>query len=143
MFKAAVQHALENGADTVYYPSASEIAGVRNKPASAYAPIYDQQVVKEGLKPLLRIPGVSARMLGGYHEIDFTPEAKDFILKGEGQAVPGYAQGGAVRAYDQAKIDELVSRINAPGFAAGGAVRSFNTEAVDALVNKVLEGNYG
>ena len=73
----------------------------------------------------------------------FEPIPPENYARGGAVRKKGYARGGAVRAYDQAKIDELVSRINAPGFAAGGAVRSFNTEAVDALVNKVLEGNYG
>jgi hypothetical protein len=99
MFKAAIQHALEGGADTVYYPTAKTIGGIRLKESSAYAPIYDQQIIKEGLKPLLKIPGVDSRKIGdAYYEINFTPEAKDFILKGEGQAAPGYAEGGRVRA---------------------------------------------
>lgn len=137
MFKAAVQHALENGADTVYYPSASVVARVRNKPASAYAPIYDQQVVKEGLKPLLKIPGVSSTVRGGYHEIDFTPEAKDFILKGEGQAAPGYAQGGTVRAYDPQQIENIMSSINAPrNYASGGSVLAYDPGRVDAILNQ-------
>ena len=138
MFKAAIQHALENGADTVYYPSASEIAGVRDSPASSYAPIYDQQIVKEGLKPLLRIPGVSSRMLNGYHEIDFTPEAKDFILKGEGQAAPGYAQGGTVRAYDPLQTENIMSSINAPrNYASGGSVLAYDPGRVDAILNQL------
>ena len=97
VFKAAIQHALENGADTVYYPTSEIISHVRSKASSAYAPIYDQQIVNEGLKPLLRIPGVNSSKIGdAYHEITFTPEAKDFILKGEGQTAPGMAKGGAV-----------------------------------------------
>jgi hypothetical protein len=99
VFKAAIQHALEGGVDTVYYPTAKTIGGVRLKESSAYAPIYDQQIIKEGLKPLLKIPGVDAKKIGdAYYEINFTPEAKDFILKGEGQSAPGYAEGGKVRA---------------------------------------------
>jgi len=96
LFKAAIQHALEKGVDTVYLPTAEAIGNVRGKPASAYASIYDQQIVKEGLNPLLKIPGVESKMLGGYHEITFTPEAIDVILKGEGQAAPGYAKGGLI-----------------------------------------------
>ena len=103
MFKAAIQHALEGGADTVYYPTAKTIGGIRLKESSAYAPIYDQQIIKEGLKPLLKIPGVDSRKIGdAYYEINFTPEAKDFILKGEGQAAPGYKEGGSVDADEQA-----------------------------------------
>jgi hypothetical protein len=53
--------------------------------------------VKEGLNPLLKMPGVSSRKIGNaWYEIDFTPEAKKFILKGEGQTAPGYAKGGRV-----------------------------------------------
>lgn len=103
VFKAAIQHALEGGADTVYYPTAKTIGGIRLKESSAYAPIYDQQIIKEGLKPLLKIPGVDSRKIGdAYYEINFTPEAKDFILKGEGQAAPGYKEGGSVDADEKA-----------------------------------------
>jgi hypothetical protein len=103
MFKAAIQHALEGGVDTVYYPTAKTIGGIRLKESSAYAPIYDQQIIKEGLKPLLKIPGVDAKKIGdAYYEINFTPEAKDFILKGEGQSAPGYKEGGSVDADEQA-----------------------------------------
>jgi hypothetical protein len=110
MFKAAIQHALEGGADTVYYPTAKTIGGIRLKESSAYAPIYDQQIIKEGLKPLLKIPGVDSRKIGdAYYEINFTPEAKDFILKGEGQAAPGYAGGGLVKGVLK-NIDEMVRK---------------------------------
>jgi len=120
VFKAAIQHALENGVDTVYYPTAQAISHVRSEPSSAYTSVYDQQVVKEGLKPLLKIPGVSSRKIGdAYYEIDFTPEAKDFILKGEGQTAPGYARGGPVRMakggavnYNQSHIDELAAQFH-------------------------------
>ena len=97
VFKAAIQHALENGATTVYYPTARTIGNVRGKNASPYKTIYDQQIVKEGMNPLLKVPGVSSRKIGdAWYEIDFTPEATDFILKGEGQTAPGYAKGGRV-----------------------------------------------
>ena len=53
--------------------------------------------MKEGMNPLLKVPGVSSRKIGdAWYEIDFTPEATDFILKGEGQTAPGYAKGGRV-----------------------------------------------
>jgi hypothetical protein len=110
MFKAAIQHALEGGVDTVYYPTAKTIGGIRLKESSAYAPIYDQQIIKEGLKPLLKIPGVNANKIGdAYYEINFTPEAKDFILKGEGQSAPGYAGGGFVKGVLK-NIDEMVRK---------------------------------
>lgn len=64
LFKAAVQHALENGADTVYLPTANTIKQTRR-----YAPneaphlnIYDTDIIKEGLNPLLQIPGVKHSM---------------------------------------------------------------------------------
>lgn len=102
LFKAAVQHALENGATTVYMPTAITIANVRSKPASAYASIYDQQIVKEGINPLKKIKGVTVSEMfdeDGTHvmnRIDFEPEAVEQILKGEGQKLPGYKIGGRV-----------------------------------------------
>jgi len=107
LFKAAIQHALEKGVDTVYLPTAEAIGDVRGKPASAYASIYDQQIVKEGLNPLLKIPGVESKMLGDYHEITFTPEAIDVILKGEGQAAPGYAKGGLIKKAKGGNVERV------------------------------------
>jgi len=121
LFKAAIQKALESGADVVYLPTAKMIASERpgaggHEPrtdertglvtmvpvtkdtTSKFAPIYDQAIVKEGLKPLLKIPGVKSTLVsnGDYHEITFTPKAKEYILNGPGQTVPGYAKGGLV-----------------------------------------------
>jgi hypothetical protein len=108
LFKAAIQKALELGATTVYLPTASVIASSRDpfdnngqyiqhaQHVKKFAPIYDQAIVKEGLKPLLKIPGVTSTMVNGYHEISFTPEAIERILYGQGQAVPGYKDGGQV-----------------------------------------------
>jgi hypothetical protein len=97
LFKAAIQKGLELGADTIYLPTAEVIAEERNQKTSKFAPIYDQAIVKEGLKPLLKIPGVTSKMFNGYHEITFTPEAKEYILNGPGQTIPGYAKGGLVK----------------------------------------------
>lgn len=120
LFKAAIQKALESGANTVYLPTAETIASVRRErtgweerlddqglpvevptfgeiKTNRFAPIYDQAVVKEGLKPLLKIPGVTSKMVNGYHEISFTPEAKEHILNGLGQTIPGYRDGGSVK----------------------------------------------
>ena len=97
LFKAAIQKGLELGADTIYLPTGEVIAKARNEKTSSFAPIYDQAIVKEGLKPLLKIPGVTSKMFNGYHEISFTPEAKEYILNGPGQTVPGYAKGGLVK----------------------------------------------
>lgn len=102
LFKAAVQDALERGANTVYLPTSIPIASVRGKSPKDFASIYDQQIVKEGLNPLKKIPGVSITPIRHegkttYYEIDFTPEAKEYILQGPGQLAPGYAKGGIVR----------------------------------------------
>jgi hypothetical protein len=121
LFKAAIQKALESGADVVYLPTAKMIASERpgaggHEPVrdertglvtmvpvtkdttSKFKPIYDQAIVKEGLKPLLKIPGVTSKLVsnGDYHEITFTPKAIEYILTGPGQTVPGYAKGGLV-----------------------------------------------
>jgi len=114
VFKAAIQHALENGATTVYYPTARTIGNVRGKNASPYKTIYDQQIVKEGLNPLLKTPGVSSQKIGNaWYEIDFTPEAIKFILKGEGQTAPGYAKGGEVKKdADQVSDDPIGDFLN-------------------------------
>jgi hypothetical protein len=103
LFKAAIQHALENGAKTVYMPTALPIADVRGKPTSAYSPIYDQQIVKEGIGPLKKIPGVIVTDMFDdagenkmMHKIDFTSEAIERILRGEGQKLPGYKIGGRI-----------------------------------------------
>ena len=96
LFKAAIQKALELGADNVYLPTAKTIAARRHAETRKFAPIYDQAIVKEGLKPLLKIPGVTSNVVNGYHEIRFSPEAKEHILNGPGQTIPGYAKGGIV-----------------------------------------------
>ena len=112
LFKAAIQHALENGAKTVYAPTAKAIAAVRSGKPERYAPIYDQQIVKEGITPLKKIRGVTVTKVfadpgfsgaGSEHhmldKIDFTPEAIEHILKGEGQKLPGYKIGGFVNTF--------------------------------------------
>ena len=116
LFKAAVQDALERGADTVYMPTSVPIAAVRGAMPPKYTSIYDQQVVKEGLNPLKQIPGVSVKPIEHngkitYFEIDFTPEAKKYILEGPGQLAPGYADGGAVEKeeYDEREIEAIVA----------------------------------
>ena len=138
LFKAAIQKALESGADTVYLPTAKMIASERpgtggHEPVrdertglvtmvpktkdttSKFKPIYDQAIVKEGLKPLLKIPGVTSKLVsnGDYHEITFTPEAKEHILNGPGQTVPGYKKGGRVQQFpsiDQMQYELMMRR---------------------------------
>jgi hypothetical protein len=122
LFKAAIQKALESGADVVYLPTAKVIASerpgaggheprrdertglttmvpIKKDTTNKFKPIYDQAIIKEGLKPLLKIRGVTSKLVSGgdYHEITFTPEAKEYILNGPGQTVPGYAKGGLVK----------------------------------------------
>jgi len=100
LFKTAIQHALENGAQTVYYPTAKTIAGVRSMDPKDFSSIYDKEVVKQGLNPLSKIPGVSMENLGGdYIKIDFTPDAIKYILKGPGQRLTNYDRGGEVNEY--------------------------------------------
>lgn len=98
LFKTAIQHALENGFETVYYPTAKTIAAARGyKDPSAFAPIYDKEVIKQGLKPLEKIPGVQVEKIGNdYYEIHFLPDAVKYIMKGPGQRLTNYATGGAV-----------------------------------------------
>lgn len=100
-FKAAVQHALEQGHDTVYLPTAKTIAHVRGEETASFAPIYDQEVINYGLAPLSRMKGVSVEPvtvddITAYHKIKIDPEAAKEILEGKGQSVPGFAAGGAI-----------------------------------------------
>lgn len=104
-FKAAVQHALEQGHDTVYLPTAKTIAHVRGAEAESFAPIYDQEVINYGLAPLSRMKGVSVEPvtvddITAYHKIKFDPEAAKEILEGMGQSVPGFADGGSVSPFE-------------------------------------------
>jgi len=137
LFKASIQKALELGADTVYLPTAKVIASerpsvegwearpddrgltmqvpIRKDTTSKFKPIYDQAIVKEGLKPLLKIPGVTSKLVsdGDYHEISFTPEAKEHILNGPGQTIPGYKKGGRVHQFpsvEQMKNELMMRR---------------------------------
>lgn len=101
LFKTAIQHALENGATTVYYPKANMIAWARNRSPSQFRSIYDQEVVKQGLNPLLKIPGVTSEKIGDkYIKLQFSPEAVKYILKGPGQRMTNYAYGGEVTLPD-------------------------------------------
>ena len=106
-FKAAIQKALEQGHDTVYMPTARTIASIRDKATESFAPIYDQEVVRHGIEPLQRIPGVSVEPVTyeavegpatAYHKIKISPEARKEILEGQGQSLPGFAGGGSVDA---------------------------------------------
>jgi hypothetical protein len=149
LFKAAIDDALEKGATTVYYPTSRTIAQVRGGDPRPYASIYDQQIMREGLKPLGKIPGVTinpieAMMPGApgttpkpvvaYYEINFTPEAKEYILNGPGQLAPGYAGGGIVRKIAES-IGELAAKYGTKE-AAEDVVKAAPKE------HKMLQGVY-
>jgi hypothetical protein len=107
-FKAAIQHALEQGHDTVYMPTARTIGFARNTDAAPYASIYDQEVVNYGIAPLSRVKGVEIEpvmfedldefAVPAYHKIRISPEAREELLEGMGQSLPGFAGGGSVEA---------------------------------------------
>ncbi len=136
LLKSAVQDAAERGADYVYVPTSYPISDTRGLSIPEdYAAIYDKAVMKEGLDPLRKIPGIEINTLEGrhlkrnldivdapyYHEIKLTPEAREYILEGPGQQVPGYAAGGMVASdYDEERIDRLSDEIF--NFAEGGIV---------------------
>jgi hypothetical protein len=142
LFKGAVQHALEQGVNTVYLPTAKTIGLARLSKPDSYASIYDQEVIKYGLNPLKEIPGVEVNPIGDmYYEINFAPEAKDYILKGKGQKAPGYAKGGLVD-YDSAHVDSIVEGVHTGKYAQGGLVQ-YDPKAIDEMVNQIREGIYG
>lgn len=112
LFKAAIQKALEGGVDTVYMPTAKAIGLSRYMHPKDFQSIYDKEVVKYGLNPLREISGVEINPIDDmYHEITISPEAREFILKGAGQKAPGYADGGLVSTYDEAKVSNLADQI--------------------------------
>jgi hypothetical protein len=142
LFKGAVQRALEQGANTVYLPTAKTIGIARGKDPAKYAAIYDQEVIKYGLNPLKDIPGVEVNPINDmYYEINFAPEAKDYILKGKGQKAPGFAKGGLVD-YDSAHVDSIIDGVLTGKYAQGGLVQ-YDPKAIDDIVNQIHEGMYG
>jgi len=159
LFKAAVDDALEKGATTVYYPTARTIAMVRGNDPAPYASIYDQQIMREGLKPLGRIPGVEIKPIqlmgaspGGkapapytaYYEINFSPEAKEHILNGPGQTTPGYGKGGFVN-FNSDEIAQMAGKFTdqfTPGYAAGGLVK-YDPAEIDTIVSEMKEAFHG
>lgn len=112
LFKGAVQHALQGGADTIYLPTAKAVGITRFTNPDDYRSIYDKEVLKYGLNPLREMPGVEVNPIDDmYHEITISPEARERILKGAGQKAPGYADGGLVSTYDEAKVSNLADQI--------------------------------
>jgi len=92
-------------------PTARTIASIRDKATESFAPIYDQEVVRHGIEPLSRIEGVVVEPVmfddvnmktmerypvQAYHKIKISPEARQEILEGQGQSLPGFAGGGSV-----------------------------------------------
>ena len=146
-FKAAVQHALEQGHDTIYLPTAHTIGYVRNKPAASFAPIYDQEVIHHGLAPLSRIPGVSVEPINAdditaYHKMKFSPEARQEILEGDkGQAFPGFAAGGVAKfaGGGDVKKEKLPELRATPRSEAIGAI----ADAAQELHNNYLRKQFG
>lgn len=154
LFKAAVQDALEKGADRIYLPTSHTIGSARGKSGEDYASIYDNAVIKEGLDPLSKIPGVEVktithRILNGmlefedvpwYREITISPEAREHILSGPGQSVPGYAAGGLVASdYDEEHIDRMSDEIM--NFGKGGLFKAIGklVEPTAQVVKKAPE----
>lgn len=112
LFKSALQHALEGGAETVYLPTAKAVGISRFTNPDNYRSIYDKEVIKYGLNPLRDMPGVEINPIDDmYHEITVSPEARERILGGVGQKAPGYAQGGLVSSYDEAIVKDLADKI--------------------------------
>jgi hypothetical protein len=159
LLKSAVQDAAERGADYVYVPTSYPISDTRGLSIPEdYAAIYDKAVMKEGLDPLRKIPGIEINTLEGrhlkrnldivdapyYHEIKLSPEAREYILTGPGQQVPGYAAGGLVASdYDEEQIDKLSDSIFETAPSEGGvSYRDYpNPYGLRAYRNK--DGSYG
>jgi len=104
LFKSAVDNALRGGAENVYYPTARTISAIRMGKPENFAPIYDKEVMKYGLDELRNVPGVTVTPLEvdpqlgpAYYELNFSPEAREYLLSGPGQRLPGYNIGGAVK----------------------------------------------
>ena len=144
LFKAAINDALKRGADTIYLPSAATIAvprgGVQN--AGMFASIYDQQIVREGLRPLSQIPGVEINPVGvngllAYNEITFSPEAIETVLRGRGQRTPGYAQGGLVDLQGGATPANIARSVLGEGLAMG-----WGDEAEALVRSKLTDEDY-
>ena len=118
--KAAIQDAIERGADRIYFPTSYSIGSVRARPNTDYASIYDQAIHNEALTPIIQKYGVqlepqmskqvfadpnwvpgsdkaaySLEEVPYFHKLELTPELKERIQL-EGQQTPGYDEGGLV-----------------------------------------------
>lgn len=141
--KAAIQDAIERGADRIYFPTSYSIGASRGRPATEYASIYDQAIQKEALDPLVQKYGVqlepqmarhlfpdpipkvrpaySIEEVPYFQKLELTPELKR-QLELEGQQTPGYAMGGMVASdYDEDQIDKMSDEIM--NFEEGGYVQ--------------------
>ena len=110
--KAAIQHALEQGAHTIYVPTSFPIAearaGASDNTMQMLRRVYDKEVPSQAIEPLRKIPGVTIAtaipILSPdpkdpkfmFHVLRFTDAAREHILRGPGQKAPGYAKGGRV-----------------------------------------------
>jgi hypothetical protein len=77
-----------------------------------------------------------------YYEIKLSPEAREYILTGPGQASPGlgYAAGGLVASdYDEEQIDRMSDEIF--NFAEGGVVdvQNFSKGGIFKAIGKLIE----
>lgn len=128
--KAAIQDAVEKGADHIYFPSSYAIGSARARPFTEYESIYDQAVFKEALNPIAKKYGVNIEPVTGtylmpervpttnpkgelkevpyFYRLEITPEMREGILTGEGQATPGLgmAAGGIVGFDKGGKADK-------------------------------------
>jgi hypothetical protein len=157
LFKSAVQDAIEKGADRIYLPTSEAIVrpitGDRGeKSLDLYKRIYDKEVKQQGLDELASIPGVEVRPVSGlkpgtddevqyYYEIEMSPEAKDYLTKGEGFKTPGYAAGGLVASdYDEEQIDRMSDEIF--NFGLGGVVKAAGKAAGKMLAESAEKKAY-
>ena len=128
--KAAIQDAVEKGADHIYFPSSYAIGSARARPFTEYESIYDQAIFKEALNPIAKKYGVKIEPVTStyllpervpktnlkgelkevpyFYRLEITPEMREGILTGEGQATPGLgmAAGGIVGFDKGGKADK-------------------------------------
>lgn len=110
--KAAIQHALEQGARTIYIPTSSIVAHARGisdpRTMEMLRRVYDKEVPSQAIEPLRKIPGITITKANPvpsatpgkpdflFHVITVDDSARNRILSGAGQSTPGYAGGGVI-----------------------------------------------
>ena len=160
--KAAIQDAIERGAEHVYFPTSYPIGSTRGRPAADYAAIYDQAVHKEALNPISQRYGVQLepqmskaifpaieptvnpvpvmKDVPFFHRLELTPEFKQEFSE-EGFQTPGYAAGGLVsNDYD----DEHIEQLSEYHFGKGGdvSVEPHENEYVTKAARYGRKGQY-